>query len=90
MIIGHPLSTRKPELPEVLELNGSEITRVEKTKYIGIIIDENLNWDEQFNRIRSKLNTGLMSLKRPKNILPQSQLCCVWYGLVEGPAFVIW
>ena len=83
MIIGHPLSTRKPELPETLELNGSEIERVEKTKYLGIIIDENLTWDEQFKRIRSQINTVLMSLKRLKNILPQSQLCCVSYGLVE-------
>ena len=64
MVIGHPLSTRKLALPETLELNSSEIKRVEKTKYLGIIIDENLNWDEPFKRVRSKINTGLMSLKR--------------------------
>ena len=84
MIIGHPLSTRKPALPEALELNGSEIKRVEKTKYLGIIIDKNLNWDEQFKRVRSKINTDLMGLKRLKNTLPQSQLCYVYYGLVES------
>ena len=84
MVIGHPLITRKPELPETLELNSSEIKRVEKTKYLGIITDENLNWDEPFKRVRSKINTGLMSLKRLKNILPQSQLCCVYYGLLES------
>ena len=54
-----------------------------KTNYLGIIIDENLNWDEQFKRIRSKINTGLMSLKRLKSILSQSQLCCVYYGPVK-------
>ena len=32
MIIGHPLNTRKLELPEALELKGSEINRVQKTK----------------------------------------------------------
>ena len=84
IIIGRPLSTRTPALPETLELNGSEIKRVEKTKYLGIIIDKNLNWDEQFKRMRSKINTGLMSLKRLENILPQSQLCCVYSGLVES------
>ena len=84
MIIGYPLSTRKPDLPETLELNGSEIKRVEKTKYLGIIIDENLDWDEQFKQIRSKIKTGLMSLKRLKNILPQSQLCSVYHGFVES------
>ena len=66
------------------DLNGSELKRVEKTKLLGIIIDENLNWKEQFKRNRSEVNTGLISLKRLENILPQSQLCCVYYGLVEG------
>ena len=84
MIIGRPLSIRKPELPETLKLNGSEIKRMEITKYLGIVIDENLNWDEQFQRVRSKINTGFMSLKRLKNILPQRQLCCVYYGPVES------
>ena len=55
-----------------------------KTKYLRIIIDENLDWDEQFKRIRSKIKTGLISLKRHKNILPQSQLWSVYYGLVES------
>ena len=61
MIIGHPLSTKKLELSETFELNGSEIKRVEKVKYLGLIIDEKLHWDEQFKRIGSKINTGLMS-----------------------------
>ena len=84
MVIGHPLSTRKPKLPETFKHNGSEIKRVEKTKYLGIINDENLNWDEQFKRARSKVYARLVSLKRLKNALPQSQLCCVSYGLVES------
>ena len=28
----HPLSTRKPKLPETFELNGSEIKRLEKNQ----------------------------------------------------------
>ena len=69
MIIGHPLNTRKLELPEALELKGSEINRVQNTKYLKIIINENLDWDE-FKRIRSKVNASLMSLKRLKSF------CC--------------
>ena len=71
MNIGYPPSTRKPELPDTLKLNGSEVKGGDKTKYIGIVIDEN------FKRVRSKINTGLMSLKPLKNILPHSQLYCV-------------
>ena len=57
---------------------------MEKTKYLRTIIDESLSCDEQFRRIRSKTNTVLMSLKRLKSILLQSQLCCVYYSLVES------
>ena len=84
MIKRHPLSTRKRELPDIRELNGSEIKRVEKTKYLEIIINENLDWDEQLKRIRIKINTGVTSIRRLKNILPQSQLCCVYYGLDDS------
>ena len=39
---------------------------MEKTKYLRIIIDKTLDWGEQFMKIRSKINTGPMSLKRLK------------------------
>ena len=57
---------------------------MEKTKCLRIIMHENLNWDEQFKRVRGKINTGLMSQKGPKITLPQSQLCCVCHGLDES------
>ena len=42
MIIGQQFSIKKLELPETLELNGSEIKRVGKAKYLEIVIEENL------------------------------------------------
>ena len=53
MIIGHQLKTRNLDLPETSELNGSDITRVDKSKYLGVIIDKYLDWDEEFKRIGS-------------------------------------
>ena len=43
MIKGHPLKTKNLELPEVLKLINSDIKRVDKTKSIGVIVDEKLN-----------------------------------------------
>ena len=57
MIIGNPLNTRKPELPETLKLNGSEIKRVEKTKYLAIITNENAkikdNWSRSWLKVEN-------------------------------------
>ena len=47
-------------------------------------MDEYLNWDEQFKSIKSKICGGLASLKKLKNILPQSKLCSVYYAMVES------
>ena len=84
MIIGHPRRTNKVEIHETPRLNGSDIKRVKKTKSLGVIVDEGLNWEEQFKTVKGKLHGGLTSLKKLKNILPQSQLSNVYRALVES------
>ena len=46
IIIGHPLKTKNLELPEVRKLNNSDIKRVDKTKSLGVIVDEKPNWEQ--------------------------------------------
>ena len=93
MVIGHPLKTKNLDLPEMLKLNNSDIKRVNKTKSLGVIVDEKLNWDEQFKRTKSKMSGGLAALKKLKNVVPRSQLFIVYYALIESHlryADVIW
>ena len=49
MVVGHrrKLNRVGNELPNLV-LNNAVIKRVEKIKYLGINIDENLNWEEQY------------------------------------------
>ena len=84
MIIGHPLKAKHPSFPESLVLNNHDIKRVTQTKSLGLIVDENLSWEAQFNCTMDKINSGIWTLKRLKNILPQSQLSIVYYALVES------
>ena len=84
MVIGHPRKTKHPDLPESLMLNNHRIKRVTKTKSLGLIVDEHLSWDDQFNLTKDKINSGIWAIRRLKNILPQSQLCMVYYALVES------
>ena len=58
MIIGHPLKAKHPSLPESLVLNNCNIKRVTQTKSLGLIVDENLSWEAQFNCIMDKINSG--------------------------------
>ena len=57
MVIGH--QRRINEIEEFLELNECEIKHVEKTKSLGIIIDEGLKWKDQYKSLTGKLAGGL-------------------------------
>ena len=82
MVIGHQRRIKEIRIP--LELNDCEIKRVEKTKSLGVIIDEGLKWKDQYISLIGKLAGGLSSLKKLRDILPQSRLCDVYHALFES------
>ena len=84
MFMGHPNRTNKITEQEKLKLSGSEIKRVKKTKSLGVIINQGLNWEDQFKAIKAKVRGGLASLKTLKNIVSQSLLSNVYRALVES------
>ena len=74
MIIGHLTKAKCTNAPTGLELGNKEIKRVFNTKSLGVMVDEYLNWDGQLKSAKSNICGGLVSLKKLKNILPQSRL----------------
>ena len=61
-----------------LEIDKDEIKRVSKTKYLGLTIDESLSWSQQYKIAKGKLKGGLNSIRKLREILPQSQLFLVY------------
>ena len=51
---------------------------------LGVIIDEGLKWKDQYKSLTGKLAGGLSSLKKLKDVLPQSKLCDVYHALFES------
>ena len=93
MVIDHP--RRQSKLPELTPfyLDHTRIKQVHKTKYLGLTVDDKLCWDEQYKSVTGKVVGGLASIRKLKNILPQSQLLNVYQALVESHlryANVIW
>ena len=83
-VIGHQRRINEIDDLPPLKLNDSEIKRVEKTKSLGVIIDEGLKWKDQYKSLTGKLAGGLSSLKKLKDVLPQSKLCDVYHPLFES------
>ena len=93
MIVGNPGKTNKIEVHEPLRLNDSDTKRVTNTKSLGIIVDEGLNWEQQYKTVPNKRQGGLQSLRRLKSILSHSSLRNVYRALVKSHsryADVIW
>ena len=93
MVIGNPRRKNKfADLPPFF-LGQNEISRVDKTKYLGVMVDDKLNWGNKFRSVKGKITSGLAALKVLRNIIPQSQLMHVYYALIESHlryANVVW
>ena len=84
MTIGHPRRIKQLVISEALLLNGTEIKRVTKSKALRVAMDESLTWDEQSKAVKSKICGGLLALKTLKDVIPQLQLCSVFYAIAES------
>ena len=51
-----------------------QITQVENTKFLGIYIDEKLNWHKHVTHVSLKIASSIGILSRAKSILPLSIL----------------
>ena len=63
MIIGHSCKLNTMNILNPLTINGTDIKRVTKTKSLGIVVDENLSWYEQYKTLKCKIYGGHSSLK---------------------------
>ena len=85
MVVGHrrKLNMVGDELPNLF-LNNEVIKRVEKTKYLGIKINESRYKEEQCKTVKSKLKGGISFSRKLKDILPQRKLHQVYKTLFES------
>ena len=50
---------RPPDLELHLKINNAEIPKVTATKFLGIVIDDRLNWKPHIQSVKSKLSSIL-------------------------------
>ena len=67
-----------------LKIGKNYIKKVCHTKFLGVTIDENLNWDIQVRECKRKLNYAIATLSRIKNCIPESLHKDLYYTLFES------
>ena len=66
-----------------IRVDGHLITRTNWTKYLGIIVDDNLSWELQFDHVSKKINKNIGVMKHIKSCVPKESLIMVYRTLVE-------
>ena len=68
----------------VVRAQGKVITRVNKTKSLGLVIDEFLTWDKHIEYITKKIKQILGMMKKIKGSVPKDFLVTLYKTLVES------
>ncbi len=69
----------------IIKLGDSKIERVNKSKTLGVIIDEHLylsSWNDQIQNIVTKVSKGIGMMQRTKKFVPQSTLLKIYNAIV--------
>jgi hypothetical protein len=62
----------------------SDISNSTETKFLGLIIDETLSWNQHIDQIATKLCSACYVLRNLKHIVPQSTLRTIYYAYIHS------
>ena len=68
-------------LSNSLYLCGKELKKVQKVKFLGVVIDNKLSWEAQIDHLEMKLNSTIVMIKRIKRFIPKSEYLKLYNSL---------
>ena len=66
-----------------LKIGIEHITKVPHVKFLGVIIDERLDWNNHIDICKNKLSSGIYAINSLKNTIPTIQLKPLYYTLIH-------
>ena len=64
-----------------LSVNGQKVKQVDKIKFLGVIIDNQLSWNDQIKYVENKLMSTIVLIKRIKKFIPSSHYFKIYHSL---------
>ena len=68
----------------VLKINGHKVKKVDKVKFLGVIIDDKLNWEAHIEHLKDKLNLSIIMIKRIKKFIPKPEFKKIYDALFKS------
>ena len=62
-------TTKRKKLSQqiAIQISNHEISRVDHTKFLGVVIDDKLNWSYHINSIKNKIAKGIGVISKAKH-----------------------
>ena len=67
-----------------IKIAGNKLRKVDKVKFLGVIIDDQLNWEPQLDHITEKLSSSIIMIKRIKKFIPVSEYMKIYDALFKS------
>jgi len=64
-------------------LSGTELKKVDSAKYLGIVLDANLKWDEHINFITSRVSRKLYVLQQFSYSMPPNLVANIYFTCIQ-------
>ena len=76
--------TRKKHRPNQvdLQIDGERIHEVQKTKFLGFIIDNKLNWKDHISYVKNKIAKGLGMIIKARHLLNKNALMTLYFSFI--------
>ena len=68
----------------VLKIAGHKLKKVDKIKFLGVIIDDKLNWEAHIEYLKAKLNVSIIMIKRIKKFIPRPEFKKIYEALFKS------
>ena len=82
-IANYQVCARSKEMIK-LYINGKAIKQVASTKFLGVIIDEDLSWIPHIEHLNKKLKSCCGAIKRIKDYIPESHYVSIYHSLFQS------
>ena len=83
-ILFKPRNTQIQNITKELTFANNTISKVTKTDFLGVTLDENLAWDEHINTLSSKLSKNTYLIRCLKNCVPHWSIRNLYYSYVQS------
>ena len=65
-----------------ISIDNQNIVEVKETNFLGVILDENLNWKSEISHVASKVAKSIGIISRCSFFLPKTSLRMLYYSLI--------